>query len=133
MAFGFLCGRDYETEKFVARAGDGSDPISERRRLFKVTAPAAGNDPESGGPSEPASGGVVDRLSGWLPGRAAGKTGSAAGGLPVLGLPAALYMAGELPFWEKYFALLGIPVAVDRDTDPIEAAGPSPGPSSARR
>jgi predicted CoA-substrate-specific enzyme activase len=86
VAYGFLCGRDYNTDRYVAVAGEGSEPMDERARLFKVKKPV-------GEPAVPYT----------------------------LGLPAALYMAAELPFWEKFFSLLGIPTITDRSVDPIES------------
>jgi len=37
LAYGFLCGRDYETKKFVKSGGEGFDLMRERRRLLKST------------------------------------------------------------------------------------------------
>ncbi|RKX97826.1 MAG: CoA activase [Spirochaetes bacterium] len=88
VAYGFLCGRDYGTDKYVAVAGEGAEPMDEQARLFRVQKP--------GGKGKP----VVPYT---------------------LGLPAALYMAAELPFWEKFFALLGIPTITDCNVDPIES------------
>ncbi len=34
-AYGFLCGRDYETRKFVKKAGEGFDLMKERKKLVK--------------------------------------------------------------------------------------------------
>jgi predicted CoA-substrate-specific enzyme activase len=87
VAYGFLCGRDYETDRYVAKAGEAADPLSERRKIFRIP------------PVTPAGAGVH-----WT-----------------LGLPAALYLSGELPFWEKLFSILGIPTVTDRSTDPIES------------
>ncbi|MDF1569730.1 MAG: acyl-CoA dehydratase activase, partial [Spirochaetaceae bacterium] len=87
VAYGFLCGRDYETDRYVAKAGEAADPLSERRKIFRIP------------PVAPA-----DAVVPWT-----------------LGLPAALYLSGELPFWEKLFSILGIPTVADRSTDPIES------------
>ncbi|MFO7671154.1 MAG: acyl-CoA dehydratase activase [Bacteroidales bacterium] len=42
LAYGFLCGRDYETKKFVKKGGKQFDLMSERRWLLKGTDPAPG-------------------------------------------------------------------------------------------
>lgn len=39
VAFGFLCGRDYDTKKFVDRNSSGFDLLRERRRLQSVRQP----------------------------------------------------------------------------------------------
>ncbi len=90
VAYGFLCGRNYDTEKYVAVAGEGAEPMDERARLYHVPKPTGSSAVSS----------VVPYT---------------------LGLPAALYMAAELPFWEKFFAILGIPIIADRSIDPIES------------
>lgn len=75
-AYGFLCGRDYETKKFVKKDGVRFDPVRERKKMMK--APGM----KSSGREE---------------------------GHPVLGIPAALHMVEDLPFWKVFFRELGIP------------------------
>jgi len=36
VAFGFLCGRDYETPRYKAREGSGFDLIKERKKAFQI-------------------------------------------------------------------------------------------------
>ena len=54
LAYGFLCGRDYETKKFVRKAGEDFDLMRERRRLLKAIGPRQGkstvNQPSIGLP-----------------------------------------------------------------------------------
>ena len=42
LAYGFLCGRDYETKKFVSKGGEQFDLMSSRKRLLRGTDPAPG-------------------------------------------------------------------------------------------
>jgi predicted nucleotide-binding protein (sugar kinase/HSP70/actin superfamily) len=70
VAYGFLCGRDYDVQKFVSSNRSGFDLMKERRLHFSF-----------------------ERQAG--PG-------------PVVGIPAALYLLGELPLWRKFFDLLGV-------------------------
>lgn len=69
-AFGFLCGRDYKTKKYVIKSEEKYDFVGKRRKEFSV--------------KQNTSEGVV------------------------VGLPSALYMTEELPFWKKFFDLLSI-------------------------
>jgi len=39
VAFGFLCGRDYNTPKYKARKGTGFDLLKERKKIFSLTPP----------------------------------------------------------------------------------------------
>lgn len=45
LAYGFLCGRDYETKKFVKKTEKGFDLMRERRWLLKETGPGPGESP----------------------------------------------------------------------------------------
>lgn len=69
-AFGFLCGRDYETKKFVMSREEKYDFVKRRKKEFSVKQTAS-----------------------------EGKT---------VGLPSALYLAEEFPFWKQFFDLLSI-------------------------
>ena len=42
LAYGFLCGRDYETKKFVSKGGKQFDLMKSRRQLLKKCDPAPG-------------------------------------------------------------------------------------------
>ncbi|TVR71191.1 MAG: CoA activase, partial [Spirochaetaceae bacterium] len=86
VAFGFLCGRDYDTEQFVSRNRSGFDLLRERRALTRRLLAEA---PGPTGESEAAA-------------------GDAAAGGPVIGLPDSLYLAQDLPFWQVFFRQLGI-------------------------
>lgn len=70
-AFGFLCGRDYETKKHINKNISGFDMMRERRKIF-------------GFKSE----------------------GSFQNDI-MIGLPAGLHMLEDIPFWKKFFSLLG--------------------------
>ena len=69
MAYGFLCGRDYDTRQFVNKNRSGFDLLQERAKVFRFK-------PETNGAG------------------------------PTIGLPAALHLFEDLPFWEKFFDLL---------------------------
>ena len=43
LAYGFLCGRDYETKKFVSKGGQQFDLMKVRKRFLKETDPAPGD------------------------------------------------------------------------------------------
>ena len=75
-AYGFLCGRDYDTRKFVKKGG--FDLLEERRRLMKKI---------------PAKELCDDRK------------------MPSIGIPAALHLLEDLPYWKKFFEELGIPLS----------------------
>ncbi len=70
-AYGFLCGRDYHTEKFVKHIKGGFDLVNSYKKQFHFSPRAFG--------------------SGIL-----------------IGLPNALHMAEDMPFWKKFFDLLNI-------------------------
>ena len=76
IAYGFLCGRDYETKRHVHRNPSGFDLIRERKRSFA---------------HEPATGRKRKREGG-----------------PVVGIPAALHLHEDIPFWKVFFDALGI-------------------------
>jgi predicted CoA-substrate-specific enzyme activase len=71
-AYGFLCGRDYETKRFVDGNRSGFDLLRERRKAFAFE-PAAEYDEEI-----------------------------------AIGLPAAVHLFEDLPFWKHFFNGLGI-------------------------
>lgn len=71
-AYGFLCGRDYDTKHFVNNNQSGFDLLKERARAYAVK-----------GPSE-----CLEDFT--------------------VGLPAALYLLEDLPFWQCFFNDLGI-------------------------
>jgi predicted CoA-substrate-specific enzyme activase len=81
-AYGFLCGRDYETKKFVRKSAGVFDLVRTRKRL------------NAGGVKSP------DR--------------EREGG-PLIGLPAALHLVEDLPFWTRFFNELGIAVRSSTD------------------
>jgi len=85
VAYGFLCGRDYGVEKFVEKDKSGFDLLKERRKAFAVA------------------------QGGGLPVRSP-RPGSASN--PVIGIPAALGLYGQLPLWKRFFSLLGVPFVV---------------------
>lgn len=79
VAFGFLCGRDYNTGKFVNKNRSGFDLLKERRKIWSVKTAADGN----------------------------GFT---------IGIPAALHLFDDLPFWKCFFHELSIPVLTSEGT-----------------
>ncbi|MFP4444256.1 MAG: acyl-CoA dehydratase activase, partial [Spirochaetia bacterium] len=87
VAYGFLCGRDYETRKYVPKTDRSFGLLAERRRLLKEAVR------------------VQDKMSGTED------------GLPVIGIPAALHLADDLPVWETFFRSLGFPVVTSTGFD----------------
>ncbi len=86
VAYGFLCGRDYDVKHYVSRDGSGFDPIREYRRAFA----------ESGGRED------RERTEGRTPGL-------------TVGIPAALHLLEELPLWKRFFTELGIGVLISEE------------------
>jgi len=81
VAYGFLCGRDYDVERFVNRNTSGFDLGREVRRIHReIEAPV------------PQEGPVRER-----------------GASVTIGIPAALHLYEELPLWKRFFAELSIP------------------------
>jgi predicted CoA-substrate-specific enzyme activase len=79
VAYGFLCGRDYETKKFINNNRSGFDLLKERKKAF----------------IEP-------------------KTESKQ---VTIGIPAALHLYEDLPFWQKFFKLLNIKTVTSASCD----------------
>ncbi len=72
VAYGFLCGRDYNTKRFVNNNRSGFNLLKE---IDKISTP-----PETGANRFPFT----------------------------IGIPAALYLVEDLPFWTNFFNHLGI-------------------------
>jgi predicted CoA-substrate-specific enzyme activase len=72
VAFGFLCGREYDTKRYVDKNPSGFDLIKERNRIFSSK--------------------IVPRYSEEI----------------TIGLPAALHIYEDLPFWKRFFDELSI-------------------------
>ena len=80
VAFGFLCGRDYDTKKYVGPTRKQYDLLKERQKVFR-TGPRANAVPN-----------------------------------PVkIGIPNALYLAEEMPFWKRFFDTLGVEIVTSED------------------
>jgi predicted CoA-substrate-specific enzyme activase len=79
VAYGFLCGRDYNTHKFIDKNKSGFDLLKEREKVFHIDQ----------GPHA---------------------SSSSAEGPFTIGLPAALYLFEDLPFWKFFFKELSLPV-----------------------
>jgi predicted CoA-substrate-specific enzyme activase len=90
VAYGFLCGRDYDVHRFVDKNKSGFDLIKERRAAFAAAAGPAAPEPATG---------------------------------PVIGIPAALGLYGQLPLWKRFFSLLGIPTVTTEGLDGSIDAG----------
>ncbi|MEW6265883.1 MAG: acyl-CoA dehydratase activase [Thermodesulfobacteriota bacterium] len=78
-AYGFLCGRDYETKKRLEADRSGFDPLKARVKTLARPGPSRSDG-------------------------------------PVIGLPTALYMAEDLPFWNFFFDRLGVRTLTADDT-----------------
>ena len=87
VAYGFLCGRDYQTPKYVAPAKEGFRLLQEYRRSF------------DSGPEEPLGSDIT------------------------VGIPAALHMFEEIPFWRLFFRDLGINLVTSSTDKTLLKAG----------
>jgi predicted nucleotide-binding protein (sugar kinase/HSP70/actin superfamily) len=94
VAYGFLCGRDYQTHSFVSANTSGFDLISTRRKLDRNVA------------SVGRGGGVRGRTTETR-----------------VGIPTGLHLAEEHSFWLRVFAELGIPTAAPGKADELVARG----------
>ena len=94
VAFGFLCGRDYQTERFVARDLPGLSLFEERKKIIKSTDDA---------------------------GRAVINSGTDT--LIKIGVPAALHLFDDLGFWKVFFAALGAQVVTSENHHKALAEG----------
>ena len=72
VAYGFLCGRDYDSTKYVSNNLSGFDLIKERKRVFSLKRP--------------------DKYKEDM----------------TIGIPAAVHMYDDLPFWKCFFDQLSI-------------------------
>jgi len=99
VAFGFLCGRDYDTRSYVDKNISRFDLLKSRRRIFRNAAKPS-------------------RLTYAQENTQKNSTKTNRQELPVIGLPAALHMVEQLPFWQHFFAELGFPVTT---SEPLKA------------
>jgi predicted CoA-substrate-specific enzyme activase len=97
VAYGFLCGRDYDQKKFVGRNRSGFDMIREYRRA--VSGAATGAAQEDSAP---------DRAEEALSRAVAARSAPARRPTIRVGIPAALYLLEEIPLWKRFFSELGI-------------------------
>ncbi|MFZ5571331.1 MAG: acyl-CoA dehydratase activase [Thermodesulfobacteriota bacterium] len=77
VAYGFLCGRDYDVKKRMENNPSGFDLIRSRKSAFRVTREDRSNDSLAG------SGNIT------------------------IGIPAGLFLVEALPFWRRFFHQLG--------------------------
>ena len=77
-AYGFLCGRDYNTQHFVNNNRAGFDLLKERSRIFAYKRTRKARESFT------------------------------------IGLPAALHLLEDLPFWQFFFDELGIETVISR-------------------
>ncbi|MFO7782465.1 MAG: acyl-CoA dehydratase activase-related protein, partial [Spirochaetia bacterium] len=89
------------------REGDGFDLLAARRRIFAEAAPAA--------PAAPAR---EDADSGTETAAAAAR-----GAPATVGLPHALHLTADLPFWRTFFSRLGIPVVEGKPESDVLTRG----------
>jgi predicted CoA-substrate-specific enzyme activase len=88
VAYGFLCGRDYNTREFVNKNCSGFDLLRERAQAYRFK-------PQT-----------LERG-------------------PTIGLPAALHLFEDLPFWKKFFDLLALKTRSSEDCGDAVARGKS--------
>ncbi|HVP17485.1 MAG TPA: acyl-CoA dehydratase activase, partial [Spirochaetia bacterium] len=96
VAYGFLCGRDYDVTRYVARDRSGFNLRKERSRAFAaalgITKPRRHH-------------------------REAEDPGASAATRPLIGIPATLGLYGQLPLWKSFFTQLGISFVTSEDFD----------------
>ena len=97
VAFGFQCGRDYQTRHFVRRSTPGLNLLEARAEAVRAgTAKRARSGPTPA-PAKPAG--------------------------PLIGLPAALHLAEDLKLWEAFFSELGLPTVASQADAQVVADG----------
>ncbi|MCG8477476.1 MAG: acyl-CoA dehydratase activase, partial [Spirochaetales bacterium] len=100
-AFGFLCGRDYGTERYVDRNTSGFDLLAARRAVERALQKEVSSDPVE---KET----VRDRAT-----------------PPTIGLPDGLFMTEDLAYWQVFFRALGIATKTGRRLkNPIQRGKP---------
>jgi len=88
VAYGFLCGRDYQTRRHVASNRSGFDLLKARKRAFRLPPSPDGHDAHR-------------ELT--------------------MGIPAALHLFEDIPFWRRFFQRLGITtVTSERYADAVK-------------
>lgn len=108
VAYGFLCGRDYDTESYVNRNTSGFDLIKARRALEREILREVGVGGVGVQPNPGAAGSVEET--------------------PLIGLPHGLFMAEDLSYWEVFFRELGLRTASSRSVkNPIARGKPLAG------
>ena len=90
VAYGFLCGRDYHTHRFVDKNSSGFDLLKEREKTMGKIEPVKEQE---------------------------GKNSF------TMGLPAALHLFDDLPFWKFFFKELSIPVKTSEEFSGSVKAG----------
>ncbi len=93
IAFGFLCGRDYETKRFVSKNASGLDLLETRASILKDAFR------DNGAPAVSIRNGIT------------------------IGIPAALHLSEEVPFWEAFFSALGFQVVHSAGYEKAAASG----------
>jgi predicted CoA-substrate-specific enzyme activase len=99
VAYGFLCGRDYEQKKYVGRNRSGFDMLREYRK-------AAGDPAGGDSPGRPAA--TLGRPVAAVSPAEIPRKGMVLRQAVRVGIPAALYLLEEIPLWRHFFSRLGI-------------------------
>ncbi len=104
VAYGFLCGRDYNTKHFVGGDAGKYNYLPRRKRAIQEAFASA--------------------AAKHLP-RAAGQTtdGGTSAALPSIGIPTALYMQEDAPFWKAVLERLGFACVLAPDSADILRLG----------
>lgn len=104
VAYGFLCGRQYDQKKFVSRNRSGFDMLGESRRAVASATGETCMGRSAGDRSEGA------RPKAGTPLRASARRTALS-----VGIPAALYLLEEIPLWRRFFSELGIETATSEE------------------
>ena len=86
VAYGFLCGRDYQDKRYVSKNRSGFNLLKVYQRSFQEPCQESTQKPRRNPEPQPPS-----------------------GDSPTVGIPAALHLLDQLPLWKRFFAELGIP------------------------
>ncbi len=132
VAYGFLCGRDYDVKKFVNKNRTGFDLIKERQRLFRI---ATVEKPSREIPKtkplhinlkklKPIGNTLADTINKYinrkLPKEELEKI--------TIGIPAGLHLFDDLPLWKYFFKKLSIKtITSEKLKNPIELGKPLTG------
>ncbi len=122
VAFGFLCGRDYRTERFVAPNRSGFSLLASRSGSSRAVRKAIDDKRENARPMVPPA--MILPIKLPVPWRPTDRQQDR----PTIGIPDALYLVEDRPYWELFFDRLGYETQTSSSLrDPITQGKPHTG------